>query len=78
MNIDSGRKNQIRVHMQSIGHPVVGDDKYGKTAEGTQVKNPLSRLGLHASKLEFIHPVSKELLSFNAPLPPSFREMFGK
>ncbi|MBQ7323310.1 MAG: RluA family pseudouridine synthase [Clostridia bacterium] len=78
VNIDSGRKNQIRVHMQSIGHPVVGDDKYGKTAEGTQVKNPLSRLGLHASKLEFIHPVSKELLSFNAPLPPSFREMFGK
>ena len=64
--------------MQALGAPVVGDDKYGKKADGTFVKNPLSRLGLHASKLEFIHPVTKELLSFNAPLPPSFREFFGK
>lgn len=78
VQIDSGRKNQIRVHMQSIGHPVVGDDKYGKKKDGTQVKNPLARLGLHASKLEFIHPATKELLSFNATMPPSFREFFGK
>lgn len=78
VRIDTGRKNQIRVQMQSLGTPVVGDDKYGKKADGTFVKNPLSRLGLHASKLEFIHPVTKELLSFNAPLPPSFRELFGK
>ena len=78
VQIETGRKNQIRVHMQSLGHPVVGDDKYGKKQDGTQVKNPLSRLGLHASRLEFIHPVTKEIISFNAPLPPAFREFFGK
>lgn len=78
VKIDTGRKNQIRVQMQAIGHPVVGDDKYGKKADGTWVKNPLSRLGLHASQLQFIHPVTKEMIAFNAPLPPSFREFFGK
>ena len=78
VQIETGRKNQIRVHMQSIGCPVVGDDKYGKKQDGTQVKNPLGRLGLHASRIEFIHPVNKEIMSFNAPLPPAFREFFGK
>ena len=78
VQIDTGRKNQIRVHMQSIGCPVVGDDKYGKKQDGTQVKNPLGRLGLHASRIEFIHPVNKEIMSFNASLPPAFREFFGK
>ena len=78
VRIDTGRKNQIRAHMQSLGHPVVGDDKYGKKQDGTQVKNPLGRLGLHASRLEFIHPVTKEVVAFNAALPPSFREFFGK
>ena len=47
--IYTGRKNQIRVHMHDIGNPIVGDDKYGCT------KNPLKRLGLHASRLEFLH-----------------------
>lgn len=78
VRIDTGRKNQIRAHMQSLGCPVVGDDKYGKKQDGTQVKNPLGRLGLHASRLEFIHPVTKEIVAFNASLPPSFRELFGK
>lgn len=77
VRIDTGRKNQIRVQMQALGTPVVGDDKYGKKPDGTLVKNPLSRLGLHASKLEFIHPVTKELISFNAPLPQSFRTFIG-
>ena len=72
VQIDTGRKNQIRVHMKSIGHAVVGDDKY------LSEKNPLGRLGLHASKLEFIHPVSKELLTFTSPLPPAFRALVGK
>ena len=72
VKIDTGRKNQIRVHMKSIGHAVVGDDKYGCE------KNPLERLGLHASKLEFIHPVTKELLTFTSPLPPSFRGLCGR
>jgi 23S rRNA pseudouridine1911/1915/1917 synthase len=78
VQIDTGRKNQIRVQMQALGCPVVGDDKYGKKQDGTQVKNPLSRLGLHASRLEFIHPITKEMMSLHAPLPPAFRDFFGK
>lgn len=72
VRIDTGRKNQIRVHMKSIGHAVVGDEKYGSE------KDPLGRLGLHASKLEIIHPVTKELMTFVAPLPPSFRSLCGR
>ena len=78
VQIDTGRKNQIRVHMQSLGCPIVGDDKYGKKQDGTQVKNPLARLGLHASRLEFIHPVTREVIAINASLPPSFRTLFEK
>ncbi len=78
VRIDTGRKNQIRAQMQALGAPVVGDDKYGKKIDGTQVKNPLGRLGLHASKLEFIHPVTKEITVFNAPLPSAFTEYFGR
>ncbi len=74
--IDTGRKNQIRVHLQAKGYPIIGDDKYGKKGDGTFVKNPLNRLGLHASKLELIHPVTREVLSFNATLPPSFYTLF--
>lgn len=70
--IDTGRKNQIRVHMQSLGHPIVGDDKYGHT------KNPLKRLGLHASKLEFTHPVTKQIISIEAPVPKIFYGLFGQ
>ncbi|MBQ7912383.1 MAG: RluA family pseudouridine synthase [Clostridia bacterium] len=78
VKIDTGRKNQIRAHMQWLGNPVVGDDKYGKKSDGTTVKNPLSRLGLHASKLQFIHPVTKELITITSPLPPSFRALLGE
>ena len=70
VKIDTGRKNQIRVQLHAQGHPVVGDDKYGFT------HNPLGRLGLHASKLEFIHPVSRELITITAPVPASFRKLF--
>ncbi len=70
VRIDTGRKNQIRVHMKDIGHSIVGDDKYGFT------KNPLGRLGLHASRLEFIHPVTKELISITAGMPSAFRDLF--
>ena len=66
--IDTGRKNQIRVHMFSLGCPVVGDDKYGRP------KNPLGRLGLHASKLEFLHPDSGKLISLTSTMPLSFKE----
>lgn len=70
--IDTGRKNQIRVHMHAIGNPVVGDDKYGCT------KDPLHRLGLHASKLEFEHPVTKKLLIISSSVPDTFKNLFAK
>ncbi len=70
VNILTGRKNQIRVHMQELGHPIVGDDKYGHT------KNPLKRLGLHASKLEFVHPITNELIEIRAKLPNIFHGLF--
>lgn len=77
VKIDTGRKNQIRAQMQALGYPVVGDDKYGKKADGTQVKNPLGRLGLHASRLEILHPITKEVLGFGAGLPAEFHAFFG-
>ena len=70
VQIETGKKNQIRVHMQSLNHPVVGDDKYGCT------KNPLKRLGLHASKLVFVHPTKKEEVCISASVPASFRTLF--
>lgn len=70
--IDTGRKNQIRVHMHDIHHPIVGDEKYGYT------KNPIGRLGLHASKLEFINPKTKKLVSISAPVPTCFYKVFEK
>ena len=71
VQIETGKKNQIRVHMQSLGHPVVGDDKYGAT------KNPLKRLGLHASKLSFMHPVTKTEICISASVPATFRTLFA-
>lgn len=67
--IETGRKNQIRVHMKDLGHNVVGDEKYGST------KNPINRLGLHASELQFLHPLSKKLMVFRAPVPGSFKNI---
>ena len=64
VKIDTGRKNQIRVHLSSLGCPVVWDDKYGKP------KDVLKRLGLHASKLEFYHPDTGELMSITSTMPP--------
>ncbi len=78
VRIDTGRKNQIRVHLQAKGYPIVGDDKYGKKADGTFVKNPLERLGLHAATLSILHPKTRELLTFRAPLPPCFSTLFAK
>lgn len=63
INLETGRKNQIRVQLQNIGHPIVGDTKYG-----SKIKS-IKRLGLHASKLEFIHPVTRKKYLFEAPIP---------
>lgn len=66
INIQTGRKNQIRVAMQNINHPIIGDKKYGST------KNPLRRVCLHASKLELIHPINQKLLCFESKIPKEF------
>ena len=66
VEIDSGRKNQIRVHFGEKGHNIIGDDKYGNPS------NPLGRLGLHAYELNLTHPFSGKELKFNAPMPKEF------
>lgn len=70
VNLETGRKNQIRVHMQDIDHPIVGDKKYGATS------SPLKRLGLHAQQLSFIHPLSGKKLFFETKIPGSFLRLF--
>ena len=69
--MDTGRKNQIRVHMQDLKHSIVGDMKYGST------QDPIHRVALHAYKIEFIHPVTKEELSFETPIPESFIKLLS-
>ena len=68
--LETGRKNQIRVHSADIGHPVCGDTKYGNG------DNPLPRLCLHAYILCFYHPVTGERLEFETPIPASFNKLF--
>lgn len=72
VKIDSGRKNQIRVQLGHRGHYVIGDDKYGEPS------NPLKRLGLHAYNLTFVHPISKKVYEFTAPMPSEFESLFNK
>lgn len=67
VNLETGRKNQIRVHMQEIKHPIVGDKKYGAKT------NPLGRLGLHAKVLAFHHPVTNEVMRFDSAIPSKFQ-----
>lgn len=71
INLVTGKKNQIRVHMAEIGHPLVGDSKYGK---GT---TPFKNLMLHSAELEITHPHSKARLKFKAPVPAHFRNIIA-
>lgn len=68
LNLETGRTNQIRVHAQSIGHPVIGDRKYGHGNE----YSPVDRLCLHARVLEFIHPATEQKVHFETPVPKEF------
>lgn len=63
LDLETGRKNQIRVQLQQLGHPIVGDKKYGSTI------NPIKRMALHANELIFIHPSLKEPLEFKSSVP---------
>ncbi|HUX12001.1 MAG TPA: RNA pseudouridine synthase [Spirochaetia bacterium] len=71
VTLETGRKNQIRVHMCDLGNPVVGDKKYG--SEG----NPIRRLALHAFRLVFRHPTSGELMRFETEVPREFLRLVG-
>jgi 23S rRNA pseudouridine1911/1915/1917 synthase len=66
LKLETGRKNQIRVHCQDAGHSIVGDKKYGA------VSDPIKRLCLHAASLGFIHPVTDKQMRFTSPLPEEF------
>lgn len=68
LNLETGRTNQIRVHMASMGHPVVGDRKYGNGNESS----PIDRLCLHARTLEFIHPMTEKKVRFESAIPKEF------
>jgi 23S rRNA pseudouridine1911/1915/1917 synthase len=72
LTLETGRKNQIRVHCQSAGHPIVGDKKYGSVA------NPMKRLCLHAHLLALQHPISKKQLRVESPIPEDFYKLIPK
>jgi len=78
--LETGRKNQIRVHSADMGHPVCGDTKYGRSAFGDGSNggfdNPLHRLCLHAWLLCFTHPVTGEAMEFETPVPTDFKQLF--
>ena len=69
INIDTGRKNQIRVQLANLGHPIIGDDKYGH-------KETCKRLGLHASRLVFINPYNHKEIDIIAKTPVLFYNLF--
>lgn len=71
VKLETGRKNQIRVHMKDIGFPVTGDKKYGAKL------NPIGQMGLHARVLSFKHPVTGKALRFDTPIPMKFQKLFS-
>ena len=71
-SLETGRKNQIRVHAASLGHPVAGDDKYGAETD------PIKRLALHAATLVFRNPFSNKMVRCSSPLPESFERFTAK
>ena len=77
LDIETGRTHQIRVHLNALGHPVVGDGVYGGTKKIRTVENPIvraalqgmKRQALHAARLRFAHPIRGDALAFTSPLP---------
>lgn len=77
--LETGRTHQVRVHMASLGHPLIGDPVYGRTKQGH--KALLETLGfrrqaLHAARLGFIHPVNSNALAFDSEMPADMQELF--
>ena len=71
----TGRTNQIRIHFKQIGHPLVGETKF---AFRRDFKLKAKRLCLHAKMLEFIHPVTRKVISLLTPLPPDMEDFLKK
>lgn len=72
VRLETGRKNQIRVHMKSIGHPIVGDRRYGAATD------PIGRVCLHAAELGFAHPATGQVVRYRSPVPGPFMSLVGK
>lgn len=71
VELDTGRKNQIRVHLKELGHPIAGDRRYGARP------SVIHRLALHAQTLRFVHPVTRREMNFATPVPGSFYKLVG-
>lgn len=69
LQLETGRKNQIRVHLAESGHPIAGDRRYGSH------DNPAGRLALHAYRLQFVHPVTRREMAFESPIPARFSKI---
>jgi 23S rRNA pseudouridine1911/1915/1917 synthase len=70
LQLETGRRHQIRVQLTEIGCPIIGDAKYGSGV------NPANRLGLHSAYLRIPHPLTGKLMEFDSPLPDPLAQLF--